>query len=139
MKKILEHCGQILRSSDGFTLIEAVMVIVVIGIAIPSLMGLVSSSLIGTGNSSKLSRAVFVAQEQMEVIKADKSNPTRGYAWIAAAGRYATENVGDGFTRSVSVDTSDNTHNGVDYALVEVTVSHADIDDIVLKTWLTDY
>jgi len=71
MQAFFRHFSKSLHGSQGFTLIEAVMVIVVIGIAIPSLMGLASSSLIGTGNSSKLSRAVFLAQEKMEVIKAD--------------------------------------------------------------------
>lgn len=123
---------------DGLTLVEMVMVIVVLGIAIPSLMSLVGKSLEGSIKSQNLSQAVFFAQEKMEQIKADKANASRGYGYVTTDGRYSSDTPRVGFTRSVSVTTGAS-HNGVTYALVVVTVAHEDMEPVQLKTWLVDY
>jgi type II secretory pathway pseudopilin PulG len=123
---------------EGLTLVEMVMVIVVLGIAIPSLMSLVGKSVESSIDSENLSKAVFFAQQKIEQIKADKANASRGYDYVTTNGQYGSDTPAAGFSRSVLVTTG-SSHNGVAYALVAVTVSHEGMQPITLKTWLVDY
>jgi len=125
------------ENSKGFTLVEVVVVIVVLAIAIPALVQLSAFILEKGDKSAVISRATLLAQEKIEEILADKRDGTKGYDWIITSGSYITETLPNGYTRRVTVTL--NTRNGVDYAVVEVTVEHDDIQDIKLATWLTDY
>lgn len=123
--------------TNGFTLIELVMTIVILSVAVVSMMNLSSTVLIKSSQSSALSQAVLYAEEKMEEIRADKNNPGRGFDWITTAGNYSTENLANGFTRNVIV--ADGSHNGISYALIEVVVHHGELSGYQLTTWLTDY
>lgn len=131
-RRMVEEC-------DGLTLIEVILVVVVMAIAVPSLMSLMSSTLFHSGKSSILSQASIFAQEKIEEIIADKKSAARGFAYVTTTGRYPTDSPANGFTRSVVVQTSGMIYNGVPYAHVEVTVSHPEISNITLSTWLTEY
>jgi len=113
------------------------VIVVVLGIAIPALFQLSSFVLEKQDKSMIISRASLLAQARMEAILADKRDTSKGYDWITAPGSYPTETLTNGYTRRVTVTT--NTRNGVDYALVKVSVEHADIQDVELTTWLTNY
>lgn len=128
---------QFSKGNEGFTLVEVVVIVVVLAIAIPALIQLSSFVLENQDESAVISRASLLTQEKMENILADKRDVSKGYDWITAPGSYPIETLGNGYTRRVTITT--NTRNGVDYALVKVTVEHADIPDVELTTWLTDY
>ncbi len=127
------------ENSKGLTLIEVILVIVVLSIAVTSLLELMSSILVYSNDSVILTQAMMYAQEKMEEIIADKKNPNRGYDWIITPGNYENDTPAQGFTRSVSIETSNKVYNGVPYALVEVSVAHEDLPVVKLTTWLTDY
>ena len=127
-----------IAKSDGFTLIEVVLIIAILAIAIPSLVDLLSTTLIKSNKLAILSQAISYAQEKMEQIIADKKSLAKGYNWVIAPGRYQPDSPASGFSRSVTI-TSGNLHNGVIYAFVEVVVSHNDIPEVKLTTWLTEY
>lgn len=132
LKKKLYNC-------QGFTLIEVVLIIVVMAIAIPTLMHLLSSNLINSTKSEIITQAVIYAQEKIDEIIADKRSPVRGYNWVVASGRYPSDFPSNGFTRSVFIDTTAMVYNGISYALVQVRVNHNDIPEIEITTWLTEY
>lgn len=127
------------QNSRGFTLVEVLLVIVVLGIAMPALMFLHSSLVQDSTDSVVLSKAVLYAEEKMEEIIADKRNPAKGYDWVVTPGNYPNDVPASGYTRSVIIQTSGKIQNGVPYAFVQVTVSHNEIPDLRLTTWLTDY
>ncbi len=127
------------KDERGITLVEVVFVIVILSIAMYSLMDLTSFTLTNSHKAILLTQAVMLAEQKIEEIRADKNNPARGYDWIVASGSYASETASQGFTSAAQVDTAGKIHNGVPYADVTVTVSHASLRDITLRTWLTDY
>jgi hypothetical protein len=75
----------------------------------------------------------------MEEIISDKKSPARGFSWVTASGRYSSDTPAEGFSRSVIIETGGHVYNGVSYALVQVAISHSQLADVVLTTWLTDY
>jgi len=137
MKSLLK-LKNILSNSQGFTLIEVIMVIMVFAIAVPTLMTVLSSTLDSSNKSAVISQAATYAQEQIEEIIGDKKNPSKGFDWVTTTGRYSSDVPAVGFSRSVLI-TSGNVQNGVSYAYVQVKVIHSEISDIKLETWLTDY
>ena len=128
-----------LSNSQGFTLIEIIMIIVIFAIAVPTLMTILSSTLDSSNKSTVISRAATHAQDKMEEIVGDKKNPSKGFDWVTTPGRYPSDVPATGFSRSVIITTG-NVQNGVSYALVQVKVAHSEISaGIKLETWLTDY
>ena len=127
-----------LSNSQGFTLIEVIMVIVVFAIAVPTLMTVLSSTLDSSNKSAVISQAATYAQERIEEIIGDRRNSSKGFDWVTTPGRYSSEVPAVGFLRSVII-TSGNVQNGISYAYVQVKVTHSEISDIKLETWLTDY
>ena len=126
-------------NSQGFTLIEIIMIIVIFAIAVPTSMTVLSSTLDSSNKSTAISRAATHAQDKMEEIVGDKKNPSRGFDWVTTPGRYPGDIPATGFSRSVIITTG-NVQNGVSYAHVQVKVANSEISaDIKLETWLTDY
>ena len=137
MKSFLK-LKNILSSSQGFTLIEVIMIIVVFAIAVPTLMTVLSATLDSSNKSVVISQAATYAQEKIEEIIGDKRNPSKGFDWVTTTGRYSSDVPAVGFSRSIII-TSGNVQNGVSYAYVQVKITHSEISDIKLETWLTDY
>ena len=131
---------RISRNQRGYSLIEIIMVIIILAVAIPPLLSLFSESIVNSVDSEYMTEATLYAQQKMEEIIADKKaeSASRGYDWVVTPGRYGNDNPAEGFTRSVSI-TDGLDYNGIPYAKVEVTVSHENMVDVVLTTWLTDY
>ena len=121
----------------GFTLIELIMVIVILGIALFPLLRLLSSVLVDTNSGDVLSQASFLAQSKLEKIISEKH--AHGFDWVVAQYAYESETPVTGFVRTVSIDTTNMSLNQVRYALVQVSVSHSAMQDILVSTWLTDY
>ncbi len=132
LKNKLENC-------QGFTFVEVIIIIVILGIAIPALMSLLSSNLIDSAKFKIITEANVYAQEKLDEIIADKKSPARGYNWVITAGRYLDDVPANGFTRTVFIDTTGIVHNGIPYALIQVSVHHNEIPELELTTWLTEY
>jgi len=136
-KKFWNKSG--LGNSHGMTLIEVIMIIVISGIGIYTLVDVISWNLINTELSSTVTRSVLNAREKMDDIIAHTKSPARGYNWVVTPGRYASENLAHGFTRSVAIDTTGYIHNGIRYARVHVRVDHADLPEYEITTWLVEH
>ena len=134
----LQRFKKELSNNQGFTLIEVIMIIVIFAIAVPTLMTVLSSTLDSSNKSAVISQAALFTQEKIEKILGDKRNPSKGFDWVTSQGRYSSDVPAVGFSRSVII-TSGNVQNGVSYAYVQVKVTHSEISDIKIETWLTDY
>lgn len=132
---------QIIQKEHGFTLLEIILVIVVIGIAVPPVLTLFTQNLTDSNESEAYTKANLHAVERMEEILGDKRAVDAGYGWsyINQSGQYPNDVPETGYTRSASIDTAGNSYGGVTYALIQVTVSHANINNVVLTSWATDY
>jgi|YelNatPaOPRAMG01_1025707.scaffolds.fasta_scaffold00047_21 Tfp pilus assembly protein PilV len=126
------------KCCEGFTLVEAVLLVVLIAVAIPPLLRLFGHSILGSVDAELRTKAVFYAQEKLEQILNDK-NVAGGYAVVVTPGRYPADSPEQGFQRFVTIDTTGKVYNGVRYARVVVTVRHPNVPDVSLETWLTNY
>lgn len=128
-----------LQDESGLTLIELTSIIIILSIGVLSYMNMSSFVTSQSGQATLMMKAMQQVQEKMEEIRADKDNSDRGYSWITSQDNYDDEELDGGFTRSVEVQTAGLSHNGIPYAYLKVTVSHADMPDVGISTWLTDY
>ena len=131
----------------AFTLIEAIVCVVVMGVAFPPMLLAIREAGVRRVAPVQASRARWLLQEQMEDIVADRHSATRGYAYVVA-GNYpeqATVAGFPGFSRTVTVaETAVNLVSaGSGYKRVTVTVSWRDtrgtIRTLAVSTVITDY
>lgn len=116
----------------GFTIIELVVAIVVLGIAVPPLLAFFAQTGEASVRSERETTAYFLAMEKIEEVVADRHASGRGYAYLDAA-NYPSENPVSGFAsyqRSVAfeeVDPSDleTAQSGSGYMKATVTVSYS--------------
>jgi prepilin-type N-terminal cleavage/methylation domain-containing protein len=135
------------RNIRGFTLIEAIISIVVLSISVPPMFWAVRQAHINRVNPEMISRARWLATEKIESIIADRHSTTRGYAYLVAINYPAESSIPGfpGFTRSVSfTETTVNLSTaGTGYMNVTVTVSWTDatatVRNLAVSTVLTDY
>lgn len=80
-----------MRWTRGFTLIELVLTIVVISAGLFGLMVLFDAASRGTVQSLGQQAAVYLAQERLEIITADKAS--RGYDYVVMSNYVPTEVV----------------------------------------------
>jgi len=60
---------KMIKDENGFTLIEILIAIVILGIAFMSLANMQISCISGNSNASQLTKAIILAQDKMEEIK----------------------------------------------------------------------
>lgn len=148
-------------NNKGFSLIELVIVIVILGIASAGLMTVFSTGTRKSADPLLENQALQLAQEKMEIIlgqRMDSVTP-RGFAWVVAADydtnplKYPPENpitAFPAFNRTVSITCVTSADLNLSpgtappcasgYAHVKVTVSHAALPgNITVDTVLTDY
>lgn len=138
-------------NDKGFSLIELVLVVVIVGIAAAGMMTLFGS---GTGRSADpllQNQALQLAQERVETVLADRANPARGFPYIVPANYPAESPVAGfpGFSRTVTVacvTAADlNTPTGLPppcasgYARVTVAVAQAVLGSLAVDTLVTNY
>lgn len=126
--------------SQGFTLIEVVLVIVIAAVALLPLSMLFANASIHSGDSRNATVGVELAQAKMEEIAADKNSPLRGITFLVA-GNYPAENpvtTFPGYSRSVAFS-PDSTYDGVTFRTVNVTVTNPNVPTVTLTTWFTTY
>lgn len=102
----------------GFSLLEIILLIVLLGIGIPPLANLMRANLTGTGKMSQISNTTFCARQRMEQVISDYTS--RGYAYVTTTGQYPSR-TDAGVTTTVSIATS--TWCGNVYMQVTVTAS----------------
>ncbi len=134
------------RQRAGFTLVDTILMMLVVGIGVTGLMTYFISINRQTGNANNTIAAAVLAQERVDQVIADKMY--RGYNWIVAAS-YPNENLtGDfaGYTRTTQireVNSADLTTNlpGSGLKRIDITViwGAAAAERVVLTTLVTQY
>jgi type II secretory pathway pseudopilin PulG len=87
------------NSNAGYSLVELIIMIMLVGLIYPVLLGFITSALDNALRGEMINRAIFLAHEKMESISADKRE--NGFS-ISQAGQYPEETI-DQFRRTVSV------------------------------------
>lgn len=135
------------RAAGGFTLIEALIAIVVLSVAIPPMVLALRDATGRRADAILATRAQWLASEKLEDVLADRHSATRGYAYVAS-GNYGAEAAVSGFAnfaRSVAVSetAADLVTSGTGFKRVTVTVTWRDSlgrdQSVALATVLTDY
>lgn len=145
----------ILKNQKGFSLIEAIIVIIVISIGAIGVLSVFITGTKGAGNPLVTIQAVELGQEKLDIVIGDRQNTARGYSYATNPANYPAESPVSGFAnfnRSVAiacVTTADFNAAGsapapscvgvTNYARVTVTVTHAVIGSITTVTLLTNY
>jgi type II secretory pathway pseudopilin PulG len=127
----------IVKRIEGYSLIEMILVILILALAIPPIVNIFSQNLNKNVNSEIYTKATLHAEEKLEEILSDKKN--HSYSFIITQDRYPADVPETGFSRSVSISDANKIVNGIPYAEVIVTVSHNNISDVILTTWVTNY
>ncbi len=128
-------------STQGFTLIEMLLLIVVFSGSLVALLSVSREAARRIAETDSSARAMQYAQERIETVLADRRNPNRGYAYVplqsascasvSASCAYPIENpvTGTSLVRSVQVTDASgssscpNPSNGCKQVLVTVTQS----------------
>lgn len=134
-------------TAPAFTLIEAIIAIVVLSVAVPSMFWALRDATVKRLEPAAHSRARWLANERLEQIIADRHSSTRGYAYVVNANYPAEASFTNfpGFTRSVSItETSANLSSaGTGYKKVAVSVGFPNVrggtSTLVVTTVVTDY
>ena len=135
------------RHRNGFTLTEAIVAIVILSIAVPSMLWGVRQAHNHRSNRVLASRAHWLAVEKLEDIMADRHSNTRGFSYLAAANYPAESPIAGypGFARTVTFNqTGANLSSpGTGYMRATVTVTYTDTSgasqSLPLSTELTNY
>ena len=131
----------------GFTLIEAIVAIVILAVALPSMMWSIREAQMNRANPVLSSRARWLAVSMLEDVIADRHSATRGYDYLIT-GNYPDEPsiAGyNGFSRRVLLDetTVDLVTPGDGYMTATVEVAWTDAggsnQTLVVATVLTEY
>lgn len=129
----------VVARQEGFTLMELVVMIVLLGVAIPSVISLYSQLSVTSVKSGVLDQMMFYAESKMEEIIAIKE---KNLNWYKTPNQF-TENVNlaDDYHRTVTVQNIQNWGN-VNLSAVQITVdvSHPLIENsYTLTVRLTPY
>jgi prepilin-type N-terminal cleavage/methylation domain-containing protein len=131
----------------GFTLIEVVATLVVLGIALPPMVAAVREAQTQRAAPVMVARATFLAAELLEDVIADRHSTARGYAYLTADHYLDQASVAGfpGFSRTVTLRETgaDLSSAGTDYMTVTVRVSWVDVrgrqQNLAISTVLTRY
>lgn len=134
-------------TARGFTLIEAIVAVVILATAVPAMLLAVREAHRDRVSPVLASKARWLATEKLEDVIADRHSTTRGYAYLVN-GNYAAENSitgSPGFTRTIAVTetAADLVSAGTGFKKVIVTVNWTDARggarSLAIATVLTDY
>jgi type II secretory pathway pseudopilin PulG len=131
----------------GFTVLEAVAAVVVLGLAIPPMLWGVRQAHAHRAGQILASRARWLASERLEEALADRHSALRGYSYITASNYPLESNIPGfpGFTRAMSIQetAADLVSPGSGFKRISCTVSYADASrtarTVILSTVVTNY
>jgi Tfp pilus assembly protein PilV len=123
------RCGSMRGRAAGFSILEAVAAIVLLGIAVPPILSFLLEGARGGIFPERQTISYFLAMERMEEIIADRHSSSRGYSYLIPA-HYPDESLTDGYVRMVAfseVSPADlaTPQSGSGYLKITVTVTHA--------------
>ncbi len=127
------------RTEQGFTLIEVIVVVVIVGIALPSLFVLIGNISYGSFQTHMMNTAVNRTSSRLEEIQAFKD---ANWDWYKSIEDYATvESLDDGFTRTTEVEYVDDWEDtGYEAYKITVSVAHEKLENpYVARIILTKY
>lgn len=90
----------------GYTLVEVILVVVVVGLAFPSLLAAFAQASRTSARPVLLVTASNLARERIEILAADRFNASRGYSYLVS-GNYPDESPVSAFTMTRSVAFTD--------------------------------
>jgi len=131
----------------GFTLIEAIVSLVILSVAMPAMFLAIADSQKKRMNPVLDSRARWLAAAKLEDIIADRHSATRGYVYVTSA-NYPTESPVPGFAgysrdATIAETGATLTGAGVGYKTVTVTVTYTGASgtsrSFSIATVVTDY
>ncbi len=127
------------KSERGATLLEMVLVIILLGIALPSLLAVTGLVSFHASKNSVVEQAVQLAESKMEEIIGWKMKHWDWYKHVNGIQR--TENLPNGFQRRVQVRHINGWGSaGMEAWEVTVIVEHPELEDgYVITTRLTRY
>lgn len=136
-----------MRARRGFTVIEAIAAVVVIGVAIPPMLWGVKQAHAYRSSQILASRARWLAVERLEDVIADRHSPTRGYGYLVSSNYPGEAQVSgfENFSRSVAFEETgpDLVTPGTGYMKVTCTVGFTDATStarsLAIATVVTDY
>ena len=116
--------ANIKHNQQGFTLIELIVTIVILGIAIPSLISVIALASLNSSKNGVLEKAVTIAEYKMEEFVQYKE---ANWDWYKNLNYFqSTESLDDGYTREATVKGISGWGNaGVDAYEISVTVTHS--------------
>jgi prepilin-type N-terminal cleavage/methylation domain-containing protein len=134
-------------TARGFSLIEAIVAIVILSLSVPSMLWAVREMHNKRVDPIQASRARWLASEKLEDIIADRNSTTRGYPYLLSANYPAEPSVAGfpGFSRTVTLTetTADLSTPGTGYMRATVTVGYIGAGGaartLSLSTVLTEY
>lgn len=125
------------KSFKGFSLIEMVLTIVMVGTALPGLIGMFATISNKSHQGELLTIANLLAIEQIEIILADKAGSGSGFGYSNInSAKYANVQPAapfDSFNRTVTVQTV-SSGQFYEHKVITVTVTHSSMPNVVLKT-----
>jgi prepilin-type N-terminal cleavage/methylation domain-containing protein len=137
------------RPRRGFTLVEAIAALVLLGVTVPPLMMALSTASLRRGDAVLASRARWIASEGLEQVIADRYSAARGYAWVVNANYPAESTLAGrpGFARTTTITevaadlTTAQTGTGIKLATTTVsyTTSRRVTASFSMSTVLTNY
>ena len=134
------------RRVNAFTLIEAVMAIVILSVALPSMVWALREAHVERVAPVLASKARWLATEKLEDVIADRHSTTRGYTYVVNANYPAEPSIagftGFGRTTSITETTADLSTAGLGYKRVTVTVTWTEkgaSKSLAVSTVVTDY
>jgi len=130
----------------AFTLIEAIIAMVVIGVTMPAMLWALGQANLDRVSPIQASTAKWLAMEKLEDVIADRSDPSRGYGYIISSNYPNEAKIPNfpGYTRQVTIVETDAlfTAGGVGVKTIAVTVKWAHGNGqphtISLRTVVTD-
>ena len=126
----------VIHGQKGFSLIEMLVVIIVLGIILPPLTQMLQLNMFNAIRTSAINKASYYAQQRMEKIVADYANETIGYDQIAES--MSPEYPAEGYTTTVII--TPGVVNTINYKEIEVKCTNPQTDTIIsLKTWIIDW
>lgn len=135
----MKYLADISSREQGATLMETIVVVIIVGVALPSLMVLMGNLSFNNFKSELLSRAVDLASNRLEEIQAYKEDNWDWYKTIQTFN--AEEVLADGFKRTTKITYYKTWGaDGMEAYQVSVIISHAKLSSVYeIYIYLTKY